>query len=883
MIWNATLADVDKKYSRTLFEPKQDFIPQLQPLLIWQCLSLFWLCGLLAARFPLGATILALGIFFIDARLKSQARLCLAITLFILGFLAVHLLLPARPAYPAWAMSDNNKPKLTRIEGTVAKIEGLTDKRLRVTLKNVHSLEHKQATQLVGKMIWTWEAKKDHENLQLPIRPLPGQRVQISARIRSTESFNNWGTSNFGFYWQSQGVFWRIWSRGNYGNPQILDQPNPLANLRNKALSKLEHATFNFQTPANSIEYQAKAFLPSLLFGDKYHLDQESLNLMQASSLVHSLALSGQHLALVGLSAVIFLSCIYLFFPKALLILPHRKWLGILCLPLAALYLWLGNAPPSLMRAAIMLALALAFQWRMHVATLVDILLMTLLLITFYNPLAIFNLGLQLSVLCVASIALVLPLLRRIPNFFAESNSVFKLFFANALRRFLQIFIISLSIQIALTPIFLYYFDPAGPWFISNIFWLPILGFWVLPMAALGLFFACIWPSSAITEQILHIAAWPCEILLKILHAMQAENLFNFPIFLRPHWTSYLAWLALCIALAHWVGRLQINFKSVKFSPHKTLLLMALCLLFTGPIIRYISHWQQGIQIELLDVGQGQAVCITLSGGERILVDGAGSLSPRFDMGADIVIPSLIYNKSPRLLAVINTHPDLDHLRGLLAVLDKMQVGSFYHNGKKFSHTHSQKIKSLQMNNKLPTQAILSSDMVLALPSLWHNLTLETIHPPKVNEFSSNDASLVLRLVHNNALTKHGIVLLCADAEKKALKHILNAEKNIEASIIVVPHHGSNDALMPTFYDYTKAKIALVSTSTLKNLPHPEVRKALNERNIKLYSTSDHGAIRVTWHDNSNTYISNNTMLKPFINIKTQKHSVKLAGKSILR
>ncbi len=885
------MADVDFKPTvRPSTELNQHFIPTLQPLLLWQSLSLFWLCGLMAARFPLGGVICALIICSVDKRLIQKARLCVAICLFLLGFFAIHHLMPQRPDYPSWAM-QGQKPSLCRIEGIVTKVEGLADKRLRITLRDVRSLEHEDAAPLPGLMLWTWEAKraqKNFEQIHHPIKPLPGQKVQISARIRTTESFQNWGIMDFGVYWQNKGIFWRIWSRGLYGNPEILDKPTPMAKLRQNALSSIEQILFPPQAPLqnHSLSYQAKAFLPALLFGDKYHLNNTTMQYMQAASLIHSLALSGQHLALVGVGAMILTICIYLIFPHISLILPRTKWIGLLSLPLAALYLWLGNAPPSLIRAGLMLCLSVIFYWRMRMITLNDVLLMTLLLITCYNPLAIFDMGLQLSVLCVASIALAMPILRRIPKPNLQNISMIKAYGLKFGRGILQILIISLVIQLALLPVFLLYFNPSGTWFMLNIFWLPILGFWVLPLAALGLGTACLWPTAILTEHILLLAAWPCEILLKILHFMNSVDLFNFPPLLRPHWTALPAWIAICIALAWWVGRVRLIQQNKTPPITKTLVLVGMLLLFTGPIIRYAGYWQHDeIQVEMLDVGQGQAICISLSGGVRILVDGGGSFSPRFDTGANLVIPRLLYNAPPRLWAVINTHPDMDHLRGLMAVLEKVEVQAFYHNGQDFGRTYSSKIKDIQKEKPLLPMQTLATGMSIPLPSINNNITLEVLNPPPAHNLSANNASVVLRLVHENNNIKKGIALLCADAEIPALQYILDSKQDIAADILIVAHHGSRDALLPSFYKKSKAQVALVSAAKYNNhaLPHFSVQNNLRQHNIPIYNTAHNGAINVTWRNSNAIYDIKAKPTTSSLRIKTCNNSTGLALQNFLR
>ncbi len=877
----------DKQYSspsHVNFWTKTTFLPPLQALLIWQSLSLFWFCGLLAARYPIAGMCVATLIFFLDVRLRHKCRAGIAIFLFFIGFLAIHLLVDPRPNYPTWALEDG-RAKLTRLEGTVSKVESLTDKRLRIYLHNTYSLDNPDHI-LPGILIWTHEAKNlnpKHEQLELPIRPLPGQRVQISARIRSTEGFSNWGISDFGFYWQSKGVFWRIWSRGDFGDPQIIGNPNAFAMVRHNLLKNLEQTLFTPQLNLNSIKAQAYAFLPALLFGEKYYINPSTMENMRAASLVHSLALSGQHLAIVGLCAAVLASLIYMIYPRALLILPYRKWLGIFALPLALLYLWIGNAPASLIRAALMLFLALIFYWRARLATLVDILLLTLLLITCYDPLAIFNIGLQLSVLCVGSIALVLPLLRNIPKPHSSlrKHSLLQFYMARCGRSILQIFIISLSIQLVLAPVFLYYFQPTGPWFMSNVFWLPILSLWVLPLAVLGMMCMQLGFVS-LSENLLHLSSLPCEVLLQVLDVMRAQGLFDFPALLRPHWTVYLAWATLFIALALLVGRISFksflqskNLKELNHNTHKHLLLLAMCLLLMGPVLRYAQYWYVDANVEMLDVGQGQAVCITLHGGERVLVDGGGSMSKHFDTGADLVIPSLVYNKPPRLWAVIASHPDMDHMRGLMAVLEHMQVGTFYHNGKKMSEFNIRKLKALKDRNKLPPTKVMHRGMLISLPSVDDRFKLEVLNPPVKQRLSKNNASIVLRFMHEKNNIKKGIALLCGDAEIFAQKNILKYYSDLSVSVFVLPHHGSKDALWQPFYNAVKADVALVSSGNYNkfSFPHLEVQKKLQKHNIPLYNTGKSGAISINWQDNKQNLKQKN---KALLSIKTRKTATEL-------
>ena len=99
------------------------------------------------------------------------------------------------------------------------------------------------------------------------------------------------------------------------------------------------------------------SIIPALLFGDRYGLNTPDMERINAAGLTHSLALSGQHLAVVGLGALALTGIVGLLAPGLFLRFPAYSLIGLLSLPLASAYLWLGDAPPSLVRAALMLAI----------------------------------------------------------------------------------------------------------------------------------------------------------------------------------------------------------------------------------------------------------------------------------------------------------------------------------------------------------------------------------------------------------------------------------------------------------------------------------------------------------------------------------------------
>lgn len=857
--------------------------PPLQILLPWQSLALFWVMGLLACRWSWPALLCALVMLWVDSRLWKPVPLVLALALWALGWAVNAELLPERPpeaslGLPPWAHVTRGTPP-PRLEGVVDSVQGLPDGRLRVLLRGVRPVnspelpsvpyladikntQHGPPQPLPHLVQWTWE-----HPAQMPVE---GQGVRLSLPLRDTVGFRNEGLEDLGEFWRARKVLWRLWSRGHGekgGQPEWLGEGDALAQNRHAQRQKLADALHALRRPEASPSAtlppppsymtQAQAFLPALLFGDRQYLSSRTVDHMASAALVHSLALSGQHLALAALFGTLLACGAGGLFPRLYLRIPRRKLMALCSLPPALLYVWLGGAPFSLLRAFIMLAVLALLLWRNHPRTLADALVTALVAITVAQPLAVFDTGLQLSVLCVASMALALPFLSRVarrlwpepfpprahtaPSWGAQCRTRLCSRLRTMARALFMAGGVSLVVQLALAPLLLLRFGQVSPWFPLNIFWLPVLSLWVLPLAALGQMLLAAGLDSA-AQVLLTAAAWPCGPLLQGLEFLSNHGLLDFPALLRPHWTALTGWAALMAALALLPGRWQdLRQNASAFGPVIVRLTVAACLLLAvGPLLRVYDNLFAPPRLEMLDVGQGQALRLSLPGGHQLLVDGGGGLSPRFDPGEALVLPRLTSNAPPHLYSVINTHPDTDHWRGLRHILRFLSVQHFFHNGDAYTAEDA----ALLAHIPAWTQGQpLHAGMNIPLPSLTGGLRLEVLHPPAASHFTDNNNSLVLRLTHNG----RGLALLTGDAEIPALRHLLASGQDLRADILVLPHHGSRRSLLPEFYDAVAPMLALASCGRYNRFgfPSQQVQDALQERGIPLRTTSAEGAITV--------------------------------------
>lgn len=880
--------------------------PPLQAPLFWQTCLCFWIGGIAAAVWPHQTLLCFFLLILADKRLWHTAPLAFCALLALVGLLTAQWQLYgspwqhgfSSPERPPWLAQAGKKARLC---GTVTDSQGLPDQRLRLLLADlapegdgplkqardgsVAAPARAQSTAftslsdmatplsgqnvpLSGQTALTWEHP--------PLRPLPGQTLCLSLRPIPMQGFANEGQAAWELWWATQGVYWRMWTQERRAEPQLHGEPGRSARLRealradflsalvpprplpltdnaaSPALSDAAPKSLAYSPPPGAAEMrQGKAILLALLFGDRQYLDQATLNNFIAATLVHSLALSGQHLVIAGMLGLACVLALARLRPGIYLHRPRTLWVILASLPPALAYLWLGNAPASLLRATVMLFVVALWLTMGRPRTTLDALCAALLCITVAAPLNVFDTGLQLSALCVGAIGLSMPWLRELmPGFDGAPQSGARARFAQWGRALLRIFLVSLCIQVVLLPLNMLLFGNAGFWFPLNVAWLPVADLFVLPASVLGLVCAALGMETTV-RLVLDLAALPCQWLVDLLDWLAANDLLLAPSMLRPHWTALPAFAALLTALAFKAGRPTLP------TAAKHLLLAGGLLLLVGPALRLVERLSPEIRLDVLDVGQSQAVALRLPGHMRLLLDGGGSASPRFDPGQNIVAPVLLYNDGPRLKAVLNSHPDLDHMGGLVHILRQFTVSAFFDNGRDSGDARGGWAAIWARTRQQHGAQPLAQGDVLQLGDPAYGLQLEILHPPRADRslhgagaagrevWDGNNASLVARLT----LYGQGLALIPGDAERRSLRHMLDQGLDLRAQVLVLPHHGSDSSYLPELYEAVQPEVAVAACGFENRYGYPgkKVREWLDSAGIPLLFTGRDGQISLSW------------------------------------
>jgi len=261
--------------------------------------------------------------------------------------------------------------------------------------------------------------------------------------------------------------------------------------------------------------------------------------------------------------------------------------------------------------------------------------------------------------------------------------------------------------------------------------------------------------------------------------------------------------------------------------------ILTILLLITSYVWLSVISYKSNILIVACDVGQGDAILIQHKD-DQILIDG----------GPDNKVLDCLGRYMPfwdrRIELVVLTHPDSDHISGLLDVFDRYEVDTFFTNDMTKPVFGGELVELLESKVGGGTKYLqpTTSNQHLRLGLIY----LDILHPYETFEDSkSNNYSIVSLLRYGNFEA-----LFTGDIENRISDKlsVVSSIQNIE--YIKVPHHGSKNGLSQKLLDTTKPEVAVISVG--KNSyghPHSEVIKLLSERNIKILRTDEEGDVKV--------------------------------------
>jgi competence protein ComEC len=264
----------------------------------------------------------------------------------------------------------------------------------------------------------------------------------------------------------------------------------------------------------------------------------------------------------------------------------------------------------------------------------------------------------------------------------------------------------------------------------------------------------------------------------------------------------------------------------------------------------YQRFWHRDLRMTLLDVGQGSAALLELPGGRTLLVDGGGFAdNSAFDVGAAIVAPFLWCNKIATVDTIILTHPDSDHLNGLVFIAENFNVGALWENGEPWSTPGYQALMRAVAERGIVRPRFAE----LPRESTINGVRLEVLYPP-ADFLARRETERFRRDENNNSLvTRFSFgevsILLPGDIMRPAEKELVAmAGDRLKSRVLVAPHHGSRTSSSEEFASAVAPQAVLISCADRpgSGIPHAQTLERYAARGARIYRTDRNGAIRIT-------------------------------------
>lgn len=362
----------------------------------------------------------------------------------------------------------------------------------------------------------------------------------------------------------------------------------------------------------------------------------------------------------------------------------------------------------------------------------------------------------------------------------------------------------------------------------ANLIFTPLLTFFVLIP---GLAALCLFPLSPA------LAAWPMKLagtvmtaLLPVMEKMAEAAGPGLPL------PAPGPFFMICFYLAGWIW-LRGS------APLKKRLGLAALIVFVGLLPDLaLGPGEKGVlRLTVLDVGQGTAVHVNMPDGRQILVDGGGSRN--FDPGERVIAPYLSRQGLRRLDVAALTHPDLDHLKGLLSISRHFKPREIWDAPwpQNYSPLYEDFLKSSPHSYRPPLAELYQGrDFGPARLRLIWPPPGRQWPGPKSNESQTNDNSLVFQFAWGKTT-----FLITGDISQKVENQL--AERygpGLAATVLVAPHHGSRHSLSPEFLKAVNASFIVFSAgrNNFAGLPHPETVRKAQDSGARIWRTDLSGA-----------------------------------------
>ena len=602
-------------------------------------------------------------------------------------------------------------------------------------------------------------------------------------------------------------------------NPYSFDYERWLLSKNIVALGYVASKAIEIKTPTKSAvrsrlieklkSYQLsqKRWLLSLAFGDRHGLSPLDWDVLQVSGLSHLFAISGLHL---GILAGILLGFSHLF-PRVLGFIgvqlacfqkmPQinlKPMIIIAIILICAGYAYLASWQIPVVRALVMLTLALSFVTLRIRLNLWQLLGLVFVVFILFMPFSIYSNSFWLSITAVSIIAFYIW---RWPSISNIGDS----YLTRSLKSLVRL---QLVLSALMAPFIVSQFGFVSVLAIGlNLLAVPFITILIVPLCLI-----------AVALMLLNL---PFDCYVLTLANSLIEYFFTFIRFVTSD--EFLVWRNISISAVP----LMLMFFGLllSFMPRFVCQYRIVLLLLMPAITELISpeSFTDGWRIHVLDVGQGTSIAIT-QGNRVVLVDTGAKFKSGFSMGEAVVLPFLAGNRLNAIDHFIISHNDNDHAGSAEIIKRRVNINNL-----------------IDPDNCQQGQRFE-----------WERLSVYVLWPTEVErqlaKLNENNLSCVVKISDG-----YRSVLLSGDIERVAEERLVrslkdNTDLTLNAEILIAPHHGSKTSSSLLFLKRVEPDHSVYTTAYLNRwrFPHTDVTRRHKRLDIEQWNTAIHGYTRFT-------------------------------------
>lgn len=578
----------------------------------------------------------------------------------------------------------------------------------------------------------------------------------------------------------------------------LVGEDTSISSMLARARGKV-HETLDSILPADE-----SGIMKAMLTGERDDIPEDGYKLYTEAGVVHVLCISGLHMSCLAL---------YVSFFMEKILKRSRRASAIVTMLAALSFLAFTGMTPSAVRAVTMICVVMTGRVLFRVHDRLNEIAIAAMLILLVQPLYLFHIGFQLSFVTVIGLCIA-----------ADKLKLEKQKDRKPLDWLKESFLFSLYASLFSFPLVAYYFYSISLiGVLANLVIIPLsgllLGFGILS-AVLGM----IWMPAGVfaagsVYTILQIFRITCTLLLKLP--------FSYALVGRPSELLILLYYALLFCWMKFGGRRGSWKVAAALSAAMFLAV------FENSLFR------KETTVAFLDVGQGDAAVISTYDGKTYLIDGGGKYGKEFgeNVGKDVVLPYLEYLGVRKLDGAFLSHPDSDHMTGLLEVLETIPTEALYVSAYPFAETEDVLfLKEMVEKWSIPLYTVKAGD-TSADGSFMCLYPMENI---VFSDGDDNHGSMVLKYACGETN-----VLFTGDISAEDERFLLERGADISADILKVSHHGSRYSSGSAFLAEVSADAAVISCGLHNIYGHPHEDTLERLKDTEIHRTDYDGSVFV--------------------------------------